>query len=130
MTTRVKLTTKGFEPFMEQIAKLGKNLDAVVDRALEAGAEVLLDGMQRRVPKDTHNLEEHLKVDGPHQEGNYHYITIGLMDADAETARYGNAQEYGTSSMAAQPYIRPTLDSDKRKAGAAMKQVFEQELTK
>lgn len=124
------MTTKGFEPFMEQIAKLGKNLDAVVDRALEAGAEVLLDGMQRRVPKDTHNLEEHLKVDGPHQEGNYHYITIGLMDADAETARYGNAQEYGTSSMAAQPYIRPTLDSDKRKAGAAMKQVFEQELTK
>jgi HK97 gp10 family phage protein len=130
MATRVKLTTKGFEPFMEQIAKLGKNLDAVVDRALEAGAEVLLDGMQRRVPKDTHNLEEHLKTDGPHQDGNYHYITIGLMGADAETARYGNAQEYGTSSMAAQPYIRPTLDSDKRKAGAAMKKVFEQELTK
>jgi HK97 gp10 family phage protein len=130
MATRVKLTTTGFEPFMEQIAKLGKNLDAVVDRALEAGAEVLLEGMQRRVPKDTHNLEEHLKTDGPHQEGNYHYITIGLMDADAETARYGNAQEYGTSSMAAQPYIRPTLDSDKRKAGAAMKKVFEQELMK
>lgn len=130
MTTRVKLTTKGFEPFMEQIARLGKNLDAVVDRALEAGAEVLLDGMQRRVPKDTHNLEENLHIDGPHQDGNYHYITIGLIGADAETARYGNAQEYGTSSMAAQPYIRPTLDSDKRKAGAAMKKVFEQELMK
>ena len=95
---------------------------------LAAGGEVLLDGMKRRVPKDTHNLESHLTVDGPHQDGNFHYILVGISKStDADTARYGNAQEYGTSSMPAQPYIRPTLDADKGKARRAMLEVAKRE---
>jgi HK97 gp10 family phage protein len=82
--------------------------------------------MKRRVPKDTHNLESHLVIWGPRQDGNFHYILVGLVNADAKTARYGTAQEYGTSSMAAQPYIRPTLDEDKSKAGKAMLEVLKE----
>lgn len=126
MAIRTKFSTKGFREYLEKIEKAGKDIDPITDEALSAGGGVLLDGMQRRVPKDTHNLEHHLAVDGPHQDGNFHYIEVGLpRGTDAETARYGNAQEYGTSSMAAQPYIRPTLDSDIRKARKEMRAVFE-----
>lgn len=126
MTTRVKLETKGFSEYLEKIVKAGQNVDIAADQALAAGGDILLGGMQRRVPKDTHNLEQHLVVDGPHRDGNFHYVEVGLAKhADAETARYGNAQEYGTSSMPAQPYIRPTLDSDMGKARKAMRAVFE-----
>lgn len=128
MAVRSKLTTKGFDKYLEDIAKSGKNVDAVTDKALLAGGGVLKDGMRKRAPKDTHNLEEHLDVDGPFQEGNFHFVEVGLKrGTDAETARYGNAQEYGSSSMPAQPYIRPTLDEDAKKARKAMKQVFEEE---
>jgi len=126
MATWVKLTTKGFEEYLENLAKLGKDIDVITDKALKAGGEVLLKGMRRRVPKDTHNLENHLIIDGPHQDGNYHYILVGLVRPDADTARYGTAQEYGTSSMAAQPYIRPTIDEDKGKAGKEMLEVFKE----
>jgi len=127
MATWVKLTTKGFEEYLENLAKLGKDIDMITDKALKAGGEVLLKGMRRRVPKDTHNLENHLVIEGPRQDGNYHYILVGLVRPDADTARYGTAQEYGTSSMAAQPYIRPTIDEDKGKAGKAMLEVFKEE---
>lgn len=126
MTTTLKLETKGFAEYLERIAQAGQDIDAIAAEALAAGGEILLDGMVRRVPKDTHNLEQHLSVDGPHQDGNFHYVEVGLgKSADAETARYGNAQEYGTSSMAAQPYVRPTLDNDMRQARAMMRSIFE-----
>lgn len=127
MATWVKLTTKGFEEYLENLAQAGKDIDAITDKALNAGGEVLLNGMKRRVPKDTHNLESKLRIEGPHRDGNYHSILVGLVNADADTARYGTAQEYGTSSMAAQPYIRPTIDEDKGQAGKAMLEVFKEE---
>lgn len=81
--------------------------------------------MARRVPKDTGNLHDSLAVEGPFSEGNWHYVMVGLSSgADGETARYGNAQEFGSSSMAAQPFVRPTLDSDMSKARQAMRAVF------
>jgi HK97 gp10 family phage protein len=124
MATWVKLSTKGFDEYLENLAKAGRDIDAVTDQALMAGGEILLKGMKRRVPKDTRNLERHLIIWGPQKDGNYHSILVGLVNADANTARYGTAQEYGTSSMAAQPYIRPTIDEDKGKAGKAMLEIF------
>jgi HK97 gp10 family phage protein len=125
MAVRAKITTTGLEETLEALANMGRDVDIMVDQALEAGGGVLLEGMQRRVPKDTRNLEKHLALEGPIQDGNYHYILVGMeRGIDAETARYGNSQEYGTSSMAAQPYIRPTIDEDLRKARREMLDVL------
>jgi HK97 gp10 family phage protein len=125
MAVRYKLVTKGFEEYLEMLAAAGRDIDAIADEALEAGGVVLLDGMKRRVPKDTHNLEDHLVATAPEQDGNYHYIEVGLdKNADADTARYGNVQEFGSSSCEKQPYLRPTIDEDMGKARRAMKNVF------
>ena len=121
MTTRAKISTKGFEEYLEKLALAGRDVDQSIHKALDAGADVGVAGMQRRVAKDTHNLESHIGKTAVRQEGNYSFIEIGVMDADAETARYGNAQEYGTSSMPAQPYIRSTMTEDAGKIKKAMK---------
>lgn len=128
MAVRAKIDLKGFGDLLEEIAKLGGDIDAATDRALMAGGEVLLGGMQRRVRKDTHNLEEHLVIEGPVRDGNFHYVEVGLSSkADAETARYGNVNEYGSSSMPAQPYIRPAVEEDRRKVDAAIKESLRSE---
>ena len=121
MTTRAKISTKGFEEYLEKLAQAGKDIDLSIHRALDAGADVGVAGMRRRVPKDTHNLERHIGKTEVKQDGNYSYIEIGILNADVDTARYGNAQEYGTSSMPAQPYIRPTMKEDAGKIKKAMK---------
>lgn len=119
--TRTTLTLKGLEDQLEQVAAAGRDVDAAAQAALQAGGEVLLDGMMRRAPEATGNLKRHIVMDGPHQDGNYHYVVVGVVGADAETARYGNAQEYGTKSMPAHSYIRTTMDGDKARARAAMR---------
>jgi HK97 gp10 family phage protein len=128
MPVKSRLTTKGFEAYLEELARAGKAIDPITDTALLAGGEILVDGMHRRVAKDTENLDQHLGVEGPFQEGNFHYVEVGLRrDTDADTARYGNVNEFGSAKMAAQPFVRPALDEDLGKARAAMRDVFEQE---
>lgn len=129
MTTRVKISTKGFDEYLEKLAEAGANVDESIHKALEAGAEVAVEGMRRRVPKDTHNLEKHIDKTEVVQNGNYSFVEVGVLETDAETARYGNAQEYGTSSMPAQPYIRPTIKADAAKIRAAMKKSLEEDGT-
>lgn len=128
MAVKTRLTTKGFEEYLEALQKAGEDIDAIADDALEAGGQILLSGMQQRVPKDTHNLERHLSLEGPFVEGNFHYVEVGLdtTKADADTARYGNVQEYGSARTPAQSYIRPTLDHDMAKARSAMRRIFEE----
>lgn len=127
MPIKTRLTTKGFEEYLEKIAQAGQDIDAIADEALAAGGAILLDGMQRRVPKDTHNLEEHLAVSEPQRDGNFHYIDVGLLHGtDANTARYGGVQEFGSAHTPAQPYVRPTMDEDMGKARKAMRQVFKE----
>lgn len=128
MPVRSRITTKGFEEYLERIARAGKDIDQITDQALSTGGEILLDGMLRRVPRDTENLASKLALMGPFRDGNFHYVEVGLSkEADKDTARYGNVQEYGAADTPAQPYVRPTLDHDFAKARAAMRGVFEEE---
>lgn len=121
MATTGKLELGGLANYLEDIARAGQDIDAAAGRALAAGAQPILAQMKVDVPKDTHNLENHLAVDGPHRTGNFSYIDIGVITGNKETAIYGNVQEYGSSSVAAHPYIRPALRSKKAAAMRAMK---------
>lgn len=124
MASQFSLDLKGLHEYMEHLAQAGEDVDAAAARAVLTGAELAQDGMVRRVPVDKGNLRDHIQIKGPDQDGNYISVEVGLIHdrnyTDAETARYGNAQEYGTSSMAAQPYIRPTMQGDRRKIRQAM----------
>lgn len=124
MAVKSRITTQGFKEYFERLSEAGKNVDVVADQALTAGADVILAGMKQRAPVDTGNLQDTLNRTEPQQDGFFHFIDVGLVDADGETARYGTVQEYGSSSNAAQPYIRPAMDEDIRNARKAMVDVF------
>lgn len=128
---KAKLDLKGFEAYLEAIAQAGKDVDAAASKALLAGAQPVKAAMQDLAPKDKGNLEAHIQIDGPYQEGNYHYIDVGLIGkssmTDADTMRYGLAQEFGTSSMQAHPYIRPGKDRGRAKSRSAMKKSLEED---
>jgi HK97 gp10 family phage protein len=122
MSTTGKLTTRGFDEYLERIVQAGRDVDAAAAKALAAGAAVALEGMQQRVAVVTGNLKDNLVATESQQDGNYVFVKVGLISADPDTARYGNAQEFGTSSMPAHPYVRPALDEEKARIRAAIKQ--------
>lgn len=128
MPVRFKLETKGFAELMEELQQLGVNIDDAADEALSAGDEVLVAGMRRRAPKDTHKLERHINASEPKRDGNFHFVIIGVLNADADLARYATAQEYGWAdrkgTKAAKSYLRNTIDEDMREARARMRERF------
>jgi len=123
MPIKAGFSTKGFESYLEDIQQAGKDIDAAAARALQAGAGVLLPVMVELVPKDEHDLERSLVIDGPHQDGNRIYIDVGLIDAPKEIAIYGGVQEYGSPSkhIQAQSYIRAAWDRMKSKVSKAIR---------
>ncbi len=129
MPVRFKVETKGLEDYMEQLQRLGGDIDAAADEALDAGGAVLVEGMRRRAPKDTHNLERHIAHTDAQQDGNFHFILVGVLNADAETARYATAQEFGWAdkkgTKAAKSYLRNTIDEDMKLARKRMKETFQ-----
>jgi HK97 gp10 family phage protein len=126
---RTKLDTKGIRETLEEIARLGLNVDLSAWEALDAGGSILLDGMQQRVPRLTGNLADNLEKTEPKQDGNTISLEVGLSrGADKRTAIYGTVQEYGSSNCAAQPYIRPTIDNDMKDARKAMIEVLSKKM--
>ena len=120
---------KALQNMMEQLAALeAGRINEVAGEMLDAGAEVVLNGMQRRVPKDTGKLHDQLKKGEVQRDGNVSFIEIGLIGAPAEIVRYGTVQEFGSSSVSAQSYQRATMKEDKSKITKAMKAVLEKEL--
>lgn len=127
MPVRYKLETKGFSEYLERLHEAGEDIDRIADQSLEAGGDILLQGMDQRVPKDTGNLQAHLVRSESVQDGNFHTVTVGLgKDTPAKTLRYGGAQEYGWGpDHPAQPYIRPAIDEDMKRAKDTMRSIFE-----
>ena len=101
--TRGKLEMTGMAEYLETIAQAGLDIDAAAGRALMKGAVILRTEMKRLVPKDEHNLEAHIVIDGPHLYGNFTYVEVGVLHADKETGIYGNVQEFGSASKNIKP---------------------------
>jgi HK97 gp10 family phage protein len=119
---------KGFDEYFEKLVQAGKNIDAAADRANIAGGDVILEGMEELVPRRTGNLAEHLERSEPEVDGNYHSVKIGISPrADADTARYGNVQEYGSARTPAQSYIRAGFDRKKNKARKAQRESLQED---
>lgn len=120
---------KKLQEMMEQLTALeAGRIDEVAGEMLDAGADVALSGMQRRVPKRTGRLHDNLKKGQVKRDGNVSHIEMGLIDAPGDVVRYGTVQEFGSSSVSAQSYQRATMKEDKSKITKAMKAVLEKEL--
>jgi HK97 gp10 family phage protein len=128
MAARVSFSVMGFEEYLERIARAGRDIDAAAGKAVAAQGDLILEGMEARAPVLTGKLKITLARTPVRQDGNFVYIEVGMpRDADADVARYGNAQEYGTSSMPAHSYIRAGFDEKKNKARALARKVLEQD---
>lgn len=147
---KATFSSKGFGDFLERIDQLGKDVNEIAAKALLAGAEELQAEMLSRVPVDTGNLRDHIRIVGPKIRGNWVSVDVGVIAdkqyTDADTMRYAVATEYGWRGGSirgnkkrkikaktggakghAQPFIRPAIDYGKRKARRTIIDVLKQE---
>lgn len=129
MVTQAKLSWKGFEDYLEALVEAGEEVEVIAKEGIGEALKTVQTDMQNLVPIDTGNLYNHIQVDGPHQEGNVIYGEVGVIHdikfTDKDTAIYGNVIEYGSSSVAAQPYIRPAISKNRNILKKVMKKIAE-----
>lgn len=140
-----KVQTMMPEGFLDRLSKLGNQSDAIAEKVLEAGGEVVLAKVQSNLSsvigrgtkydsRSTGELERSIglspaKLD---RDGN-HNVKIGFVDPRSDgdsNAKIANILEYGKHGQPAKPFLKPAKSASKSACEEAMKRAFEEEVGK
>lgn len=140
-----KVQTMMPEGFLDRLSKLGNQSDAIAEKVLKAGGEVVLAKVQSNLSsvigrgtkydsRSTGELERSIglspaKLD---RDGN-HNVKIGFVDPRSDgdsNAKIANILEYGKHGQPAKPFLKPAKRASKSACEEAMKRAFEEEVGK
>jgi hypothetical protein len=131
---KATLKLEGFEQYLEELVKAGKDIDRIAEEGLEKGANIFVSGMQRRAPYG--RIRTRIRKSSIGRDGNKRYLYVGILrGTEAEDARIANVWEFGGPgkkvgrkhrTITARPFIRPSLRQDAGKARTAMVEVFQE----
>ena len=131
------------DEFLERLSRLGGRTDAVAERVLEAGGEVVLAKVKSALSaavgkgtkyksRNTGELEGAIGLSPVKQDrdGN-HNIKIGFAEPHSggvTNAQLANMIEYGKSGQAARPFLKPAKSASKAACMEAMQRVLKEEV--
>lgn len=133
------------EEMLTRLSQLGAKSDEIAEKMLEAGGEVLLSrvkgnlagviGKGTKYPSEsTGELERSLGLSPAKLDRNgNHNIKVGFAEPRSDggsNAQIANIIEYGKHGQPAKPFLKPAKSASKAAVIEAMKQTFEQEVSK
>ena len=133
------------EEMLTRLSQLGAKADEIAEKMLEAGGEVLLSrvksnlagviGKGTKYPSEsTGELERSLGLSPAKLDRNgNHNIKVGFAEPRSDggsNAQIANIIEYGKHGQPAKPFLKPAKSASKAPVIEAMKQTFEQEVSK
>ena len=133
------------EELLTRLSQLGAKSDEIAEKMLEAGGEVLLSrvksnlagviGKGTKYPSEsTGELERSLGLSPAKLDRNgNHNIKVGFSEPRSDggsNAQIANIIEYGKHGQPAKPFLKPAKSASKAAVIEAMKQTFEQEVSK
>ena len=133
------------EELLTRLSQLGAKSDEIAEKMLEAGGEVLLSrvksnlagviGKGTKYPSEsTGELERSLGLSPAKLDRNgNHNIKVGFAEPRSDggsNAQIANIIEYGKHGQPAKPFLNPAKSASKAAVIEAMKQTFEQEVSK
>lgn len=133
------------EELLTRLSQLGAKSDEIAEKMLEAGGEVLLSSVKSNLAgvigkgtkypsESTGELERSLGLSPAKLDRNgNHNIKVGFSEPRADgssNARIANIIEYGKHGQPAKPFLKPAKSASKAAVIEAMKQAFEQEVSK
>ena len=140
-----KVDVKMPEEFLLKLSRLGSGTDAVAEKVLEAGGEVILTKVRSNLSsvvgsgtkyasRSTGELEASLglspvKAD---RDGN-HNIKVGFSEPRSDggsNAKLANILEYGKHGQPAKPFLKPAKSASHAECIRVMKQTLDEEVAK
>ena len=133
-------TTGGVSVQIEALKRLEKRADEVCEKAVKAGAEVLVERLKEAAPvhggtrSDVKpgTLKKSIKAGKVTWSATEGYsCDVGPKGADQHgqnLAKIGNVLEYGRSNMPARPWFVPTVKAAEAEVLRAMQRVLDEEM--
>lgn len=140
-----KVDVKMPEEFLLKLSKLGSSTDAIAEKVLEAGGEVVLRQVRSNlaavVGKDTKYESRStgelvaslgLSPTKADKNGN-HNVKVGFAEPRSDggsNAKLANLIEYGKHGQPARPFLKPAKSASKSECMRVMEKTFEEEVAK
>lgn len=115
---------EGMDDLLRKIEDLGRQGSKVENKALKRAGKVILEEAKNNVPVKTEKLKKGLKLSGIKNKNGSKYVLVGIQKSDNSEVFYGKFLEFGTSKMAARPFMGPAYESKKEEA----KEIIKEEL--
>ena len=133
------------DEFLTKLSRLGKDTDAVTEKVLEAGGQVVLARVRSNLvavigsgtkydSRSTGELEQSLGLSPVklNREGN-HDIKIGFSEPRSDgssNAKLANILEYGKHGQPAKPFLKPAKSASKSECIHVMEQTLKEKAEK
>lgn len=118
----------GLDELIKKLEDMGKAGEKIENKALKRAGKVILDEAKENVPFRKGKLKEGLKLSGIKRKGTRKYLLVGIQKNDNSKIFYGKFLEFGTSKMAAKPFMEPAYQNKKEEAKEIIKQELKQGL--
>ncbi len=127
---RITWSMKGHEELQRKLKALPAAIsEDVLEAAARAGARIVRDAAETKAPRSTANKEhmaDNITVKTMEKDGAH--VVVGISPRDKFF--YWHMQEYGTSKMAANPFLRPAMDENREEAKRAVANVLRGQIEK
>jgi len=117
---------EGIEKVLVRLNQISFDIVADLETAAKAGARVIRDTAKDNVPVRTGTLRDSITIETVEKDENEVVVRIGPQ----KKAFYGLFLEYGTSKMAARPWLRPAVDEKQQEALEAVEKVLQRTLNR
>lgn len=117
---------KGIEKRLQTLSK--KASKETIDKALEAGEEVILDEMRKNVPKDTWDLHNSLGELRKSGSGLNRKSIVGINSDNRDIIERGYYQEHGTKLYNGKKWMKKSSQNSKNEAIKAVADSLKEDL--
>lgn len=117
---------KGIEKRLQTLSKVASK--ETIDKALEAGEEVILDEMRKNVPKDTWDLHNSLGELRKSGSGLNRKAIVGINSDNRDIIERGYYQEHGTKLYNGKKWMKKSSQNSKNEAIKAVADSLKEDL--
>lgn len=117
---------RGIEKRLQTLSK--KASKETIDKALEAGEEVILDEMRKNVPKDTWDLHNSLGELRKSGSGLNRKAIVGINSDNRDIIERGYYQEHGTKLYNGKKWMKKSSQNSKNEAIKAVADSLKEDL--
>lgn len=135
-----RLRFRGLAEYERQLSQLQRGTDEIAGKAIYAGAEIVADAIKQNIqglPSKTgttrQGLLEGFGVAPLQDDSGYLNVKIGFDGYNAKgvpNALMARLFESGTRKVPKHPFVRPAINSSRKRAEAKMAEVLDAEINK